>query len=675
MIPPKSEPVTYVPDYRLGDSYDEARQLDAAGLEELCPSYLEITADEPRYTGFELLGRGATKEVFRTFDSRTKRWVAIARLRPDHGPETYDRFIHEAWINSSLNHPNIIGVHDLGVAEDGRPFFTMDLKGDHTLADLVRAAVPPSRHELLEIMVKVCDAIAYAHSRQTLHLDLKPENIQAHAFGEVLVCDWELGRITGGEGGLAEPGGLSLGEMVDSHSLTGEIRGTPGFMAPEQAAADGRKDERTDVFALGCILHFVLTGEPPVRGGTHAEQLARTREAGFASLRQRFPERMIPVSLEAIFHRATARDPAGRYQSVGALRQDLANYLAGYATSAEQAGLFREAALFVRRNRFGSVSLLLSVVAITILSVLFVQKLDHQANLTNEAKARAGDMETRYQQQAAEIRRNARELAENVAGSANSMLNLGIFTKPVKAMDESEQMVAMALALDPACETAQLVRLDNHCLALNLKAILSAPRLPTDRPYPDYREIAVIAPDFAFTRQVRPTATQLAAFLRAAVAAKPMRPQMAERIISYDHAARAEHDHYQIVVSALLAFVNPGWPEQGFVYQESGETLELRANSSLNLVVPPIGGSGSCLLRFLPIRSLRFVGTGRIDLSQLDQMDVQVLDLRDSPEAVITQPTLLPLLREIRVRPGQFPAGLLPLLIRSAQPVAIIEGP
>ena len=679
MTPANKEATTYVPDYRLGDSYEQASQIDAAGLEALCPSYLEITADEPRYTGAELLGRGATKEVFRTFDTRTKRWVAIARLRPDHGPETYDRFIHEAWINSSLNHPNIIGVHDLGVADDGRPFFTMDLKGDTTLADLVRAAVPPSLQELLDIMVKVCDAIAYAHSRHTLHLDLKPENIQAHAFGEVLVCDWELGKITGGEGDHAEPpadpGGLSLGEMVDSHSLTGEIKGTPGFMAPEQAEPGLPKDERTDVFALGCILHVILTGEPPVRGGSNEEQLARTRKADFASPRQRFPQRLIPASLEAIFHKATARDPANRYQSVAALRNDLANYLAGYATAAEQAGFVREAALFVRRNRFATASLLLGVIAVTVLSVLFVERINHQALLTKAAKERAGEMESLYHNQTAEIRQNARELAQNIAGSADGMVNLGIFTQPVKAMAEAGEMLSMALALDPSCDTALLEQLNNDCLTLNLQAILSSPPLSKDRPYPDYRDIAVIAPDFAFTRQVRPTATQLAAFLHAVVAAKPMRPQMIERIISYDHAARAEHDNYQVVVASLLAFVNPGWSEQGFIYQSNEGSLELRADGDLKLVVPPRGGSGTCLLRFIPVRSLRLAVAGRVDISQLSGMDLQVLDLRDSPQAVITRPLLLPVLRVIRVREGQFPAGQLLREIQSSVPIQINEQP
>jgi hypothetical protein len=679
MTPANKEPTTYVPDYRLGGSYDEASQIDAAGLEALCPSYLEITADEPRYTGAELLGRGATKEVFRTFDTRTKRWVAIARLRPDHGPETYDRFIHEAWINSSLNHPNIIGIHDLGVADDGRPFFTMDLKGNTTLADLVRAPTPPSLQELLDIMVKVCDAIAYAHSRHTLHLDLKPENIQAHAFGEVLVCDWELGKITGGEGDHAEPpadpGGLSLGEMVDSHSLTGEIKGTPGFMAPEQAVAGMRKDERTDVFALGCILHVILTGEPPVRGGTHEEQLARTREADFASPRRRFPHRLIPASLEAIFHKATAREPADRYQAVAALRADLANYLAGYATAAEQAGFVREAALFVRRNRFATASLLLAVIVVTGLSVLFVERINHQALLTQAAKVRAGKLEDLNLQQSTEFRQSAKETAQNIARCANAVKNLGIFTDPARAVDETSRMAAVALTLDRTNEAARLEMFETDCIRLDFHAALYWPRLSGSAPYAEYLGIVKTDPGFRFDRTMRPPPSLLASFIRTTVAANPAREALMERIVSYDAAVREGHGGYEEVVAALLGYVNPGWSAQGFRYAATEGALDLGADSDLRLIVPPVGGSGTSLLRFIPVRSLRLAVAGRVDLAHLNQLDLQVLDLRDSPQAVISKPTLLPVLRVIHVRAGQFPAGLLLREIQSSVPIQVSEEP
>jgi len=554
----------------------------------------------------------------------------------------------------------------------------MDLKGDTTLADLVRTATPPSLHELLEIMVKVCDAIAYAHSRHTLHLDLKPENIQAHAFGEVLVCDWELGRITGGdqEGPPPDPGGLSIGEMVDGHSLTGEIKGTPGFMAPEQAVAGMPKDERTDVFALGCILHVILTGEPPVRGGSHEEQLARTREADFASPRRRFPQRLIPASLEAIFHHATAREPAARYQSVAALRNDLASYLAGYSTAAEQAGFVREAALFVRRNRFASASLLLAVVAVTVLSVLFVQKLNRQALLTKAATVRAGKLEDLNMQQSAEFHESAKDTAQNIARCAKAVKELGIFTDPAKAVDEANRMASVALALDRSNEAARLVMFETDCIVLHFQGALYWPRLAGKKePYADYLAIARSDRGFRFTRTMRPPPVLLAHLIRNTAAANPAREALMERIVSYDAAVREGHDGYEEVVAALLGYVNPGWSATGFQYDAKEGRLELRADSELRLVVPSAGGSGNCLLRFVPVRSLRLAGTGRVDLAQLAQLDLQVLDLRDCQQAVITKPLLLPVLRVIHVRAGQFPEGQLLREIHSSVPIQINEQP
>lgn len=116
--------MTFKPDHRLIDAYEEATLLDEKGLEGLCPSYTELTEADTRYRDGELLGKGAVKEVYRTFNNHTKRWIAMARLRADRGAEFYDLFVHEAWLTASLSHPNIITVHDAGIDRDGRPFFT-----------------------------------------------------------------------------------------------------------------------------------------------------------------------------------------------------------------------------------------------------------------------------------------------------------------------------------------------------------------------------------------------------------------------------------------------------------------------------------------------------------------------------------------------------------------------
>jgi serine/threonine protein kinase len=680
----KAEAADYVPDYRLGGLYEEATGPGDTDGSAVCPTWQELSGRAPRYDGEALLGRGATKEVFRTFDTWTMRWVALARLRPGLGPEHYDRFIHEAWINSSLSHPNIIRVLDVGAGADGRPFFTMDLKGDTTLAALAATVPPPPLHALLGILVKVCDAVAFAHSRRTLHLDLKPDNIQANAFGEVLVCDWELGRVIGGPEDLPDnsrpPDGLWLGERLDSFSLTGKINGTPGYMAPEQTIPGSLKDERTDVFALGCILHFLLTNQSPVPDGPMEEQLLRTREAGFASPRYRFPDRTIPAGLEAIFHKATAREPSGRYASAAALRDDLTGYLAGYATSAENAGFLREAALLLRRNRLAAGISLLALITITVLSVLFVQRLDLQARLTKEESARAthfagraSEMESLYQQQSDEFRRSARDLARSIAKSGNALKNLGIFSDPVKAVDESSQMAAMALTLDPSCDAARLEQFDLHCVMLNFEAALAAPPIAGDTPYADYRELAAAAPNFAFGRNSRPEPQQLAGFLRTAAAVNSRRPALMERIVSYDIALRKDREGTPSIVSALLAYANPGWREAGFTYRPGEDSLHIRSESPLQFAVSPGGGSGKCLLRFIPIRTLKLAISGPVALTGLHQLLVEELDLRECPQAELSGIMQLPMLRTVHLTRQTLPPLALRQRLQTLQPFKIIE--
>jgi len=254
---------SYQNDHRLIQAYEEATCLDQEGLKTLCPSYAELSETSTRYANETLIGKGGIKQVYRIFDNRTRRWVAIARLRDDRGPEHFDLFVNEAWMTSSLKHPNIINVHDVGIDSDGRPFFTMDLKGNRTLADLIKAD-DQERRALLEVFLKICDAMAYAHSREIIHLDLKPANIQSDAFGEVLVCDWGLSKIVSDK---EEASPLnSSSELLDNMTLVGEVKGSPGFMAPEQVEKSGRKDHRTDIFSLGCILHTILTGESPFTG-------------------------------------------------------------------------------------------------------------------------------------------------------------------------------------------------------------------------------------------------------------------------------------------------------------------------------------------------------------------------------------------------------------------------
>jgi tetratricopeptide (TPR) repeat protein len=225
-----------------------------------------------------------------------------------------------------------------------------------------------TRAKLLTIFRKVCDAMAFAHSKGVLHRDLKPENVMVGEYGEVLVMDWGLAKVIGVEEEVqvgvttrTVSGGLSGDFGV---TMEGEVMGTPQYMSPEQAeGVVAGLDERSDVYALGAILYAVVTYKPPVDGKTLDEVLGNVRRGILSSMAtaKRMtkgiggrPEPMpveVPEALRAVVLKAMAREKEKRYGSVGELAADVDAFLGGFATRAEGAGMIRRVRLWVGRNR------------------------------------------------------------------------------------------------------------------------------------------------------------------------------------------------------------------------------------------------------------------------------------------------------------------------------------
>jgi tRNA A-37 threonylcarbamoyl transferase component Bud32 len=234
--------------------------------------------DAPRYRFEAFLARGGMAEVWRGFDTVLARAVALKVLRErvlaDGGFRA--RFEEEARHVGQLEHPSIVPVYDLGELPDGRPFFVMKLIHGQTLAELLAARATPAEDlpRWVGVFERVCQAVAFAHARGLIHRDLKPSNVMLSELGEVLVLDWGIAKVlaVGSQpaqgpstpvvlspsvaGSAAAPGG--------SETLTGQARGTPAFMAPEQARGEvSRVGTASDVFGLGGILCVILTGQPP----------------------------------------------------------------------------------------------------------------------------------------------------------------------------------------------------------------------------------------------------------------------------------------------------------------------------------------------------------------------------------------------------------------------------
>jgi len=342
----------------------DAKSGDAeASAPDLLPLFSGLSPEDLPYTDEQLLARGGMKTILRVHDPKTARYVAMATLEPDSPEELYEPFLREARLTALLDHPNIITIHDIGLTADSIPYFTMELKTGESLDRIIKEnsssrggngadAVAFLPH-LLGIFLKVCDAVDYAHSQNVVHLDLKPDNIQVGQHGEVVVCDWGLGKLIGDaeyDGGEFDRLLLNP-DLLNNMTLTGQIKGTPGFMAPEQVEKEGEKTFETDIYALGAILYKILTNHVPVEGETADERIENTAKGMIASPDRRFPDRHIPQALAAVAMKALASSPKRRYRSVEALRQDLVSYLNGYSTSAENAGPAKEIALFCRRHK------------------------------------------------------------------------------------------------------------------------------------------------------------------------------------------------------------------------------------------------------------------------------------------------------------------------------------
>ncbi|MDF7822767.1 serine/threonine-protein kinase [Pontiellaceae bacterium B12227] len=332
--------------------------LATEGDEALTPILNALMTPEMRYDAPELLAEGGEKRIFRAFDHHLNRHVAMAQAAHAETPEDQERFLREGQLTANLTHPNIVPIHNMGIASDGAPFFSMELVPGDSLRDIIeklKAGDPVYKtrytlKDLLDIFNKVCDALAYAHSRNVLHLDIKPDNIRVGQFGEVLLCDWGLARIEGHiDSGEAERGQLDS-DLLNDMTLTGTMKGTPGFMAPEQVM-NQEKSRQTDIYALGAILYLILTHQLPVDGKTVSEVVENTRKGNVIHPRKCNLLHPVPVGLAAVAMQALAFEPDKRYASVKNLQSDINRFLTGFPTTAEQAGLFHRMALLTQRHR------------------------------------------------------------------------------------------------------------------------------------------------------------------------------------------------------------------------------------------------------------------------------------------------------------------------------------
>ncbi|MCB9660471.1 MAG: protein kinase [Sandaracinaceae bacterium] len=292
--------------------------------------------EEPRYHGHEVLGAGGMGEVHRAHDGRVGRTVAIKSMVPDAArtPELRARFLREARVQAQLEHPSIVPVYDLDWDERDHPYFSMRRVAGVTLTDVFRLlregdaeiTATYSLQRLLSNFQQFCLALHYAHSRGVVHRDIKPPNIMFGTFGEVYVLDWGIAKVGSDADVDLLPG---RGTVSDSQTMANEVLGTPGYMAPEQYRDSSDVDARADIYSLGCILFQMLTLQPLHRFASAMDRRRSTLAGVDARASVRTPDRGIPPELDAICVRATAVDPAARFQTARELHDAVQAFLDG----------------------------------------------------------------------------------------------------------------------------------------------------------------------------------------------------------------------------------------------------------------------------------------------------------------------------------------------------------
>lgn len=380
-----------------------------------------------RYTSSGEIARGGMGAILKIWDDDLRRHLAMKVIlapdssAPDSGSagasaalrerSKLARFLEEAQITGQLEHPGIVPVHELGLDLQGRAYFTMKLVQGMTLRDVFERVRTGSDDwtttRALNVLLRVCEAMAYAHDKGVIHRDLKPANVMVGAFGEVHVMDWGLARILGQKDAkdIRIRNAPAMEDVQSSrtdhreqttdsplHTMDGDVVGTPAYMPPEQAAGNlADIGPQADVYALGAMLYELLAGHapylPPGLRMSSLELWRAVRDGAPVPITELAPD--APLELVAICEKAMARDSRARYPDMSALASDLRAFLERRVVSAYQTGALAEAKKWIERNRPLAASMAAGVLVLVAgLVVALALKRESDAN-AQQARANA----------------------------------------------------------------------------------------------------------------------------------------------------------------------------------------------------------------------------------------------------------------------------------------------
>jgi serine/threonine-protein kinase len=610
--------------------------------EESRPIYSRLEHISNRYQINQLINQGGMKRIYEAMDHQCNRLVALAKPQKNMPKDLYESFLREAQLTASLEHPNIAPVYDISVGQDQQPFFVMELIHGEDLESLIEKLKKKdhgylqkySQVTLLDLFVKLCDAVSYAHSKNVLHLDLKPANIQIGQFGEILVCDWGLAKIIGQEDNDNFDDLLFNPDLLNHYTLSGQLKGTPGYMAPEQIEPNLQVEKTADIYALGALLYTLLTYHPPIEGQTETV-LQNTVLGNISPIATTHADKNLPSSLIAIVEKAMALRPEERYISVEQLQQDVRYYLAGYATKAENAGFLVESRLFYRRNTLAcNLSALAISLIITLMAGIIV------VNHLQESNKELWDEYSEYKTKSGYFYFRS----EN------------FFNDPKSAVNNAILEISDILNQFPDHRDARLHLQHAYFISHQFDKCMEAFRPNTSDGIYNLAKNFVDKIDPKTQRLPPKKLLHLIELLLKRLTSN-RGPSVAERMVAYTFLYQ-EYDAIRVdIVKLLLKNRNPKWDGQGFSYREDEKALTLSSKWITNLGDRKAANGGLSFLRFMEIDSLNLSATRIQSFEMLRGLNLKHLNIANTPIQHLHKLHDFKLSESITISKGQFKKG------------------
>ena len=325
-----------------GDKTPEQRRAKARAqpsasmkhaLRDMIESALEHAQDPPEFQ--REIARGGVGSIGVAHDPALKRSVAVKTLHRESysQPILVRGFLREALVTGQLDHPNIVAVHGIGKSRQLGLYFSMGLVEGKSLDKLIAEQGDLDYEKLirlLDIIDKVCSALAYAHSRGVVHCDIKPANIMVGEFGQVYVMDWGGARLLESERAVQEIRGTPVRDPLPAlpEQPVKMLFGTPGYMSPEQARGEP-VDGRSDVFSVGALLYKIVMGHSPFFAHSANAAVKKAQQCRYPPLDTTAHGGMLPRSLFTVIRKAMANWIEDRYQTMEELAADLSMLLRG----------------------------------------------------------------------------------------------------------------------------------------------------------------------------------------------------------------------------------------------------------------------------------------------------------------------------------------------------------